>query len=411
MIRFIAIGSISILIPLVPSHAAIKAGSVCKKAQQVRVVKGVEFTCVKKGKRTVWRKGAVSAEVITVVEVAPSPSPSPSESATSGPMPSPSPTPSIIQVTIPTGFSDLYENRKGIRYGAWKKTSEVITVTPDRGIRLDIELGPNTKPHFDDYEGIVNLLGRAFPGRQLPPQTLVIQFNYSDMDWASAKFLERVPGDEVRRIQGNEKNDFIKGNCQAPNSCNGARQQSLNNGLSVIAHGVVTLNPFDTYAINRFKTGMLEVHEYFHGMQRVPMLNKDLGPNGWPHAWFSEGSAEWVQNAIVNYQDFSAYERTSLTNCEGTCRGMSEADLIKFFTEANGWNIPEGLGSWINYSLGSTAIEILVALNGPDSILALYEAMSTRLSFAQAFEKVYGIAWKDAIPILAKTIYANNNNL
>jgi hypothetical protein len=396
---------IALALPGIPSGAAIKAGSVCKKAQQVRVVKGVKFTCVKSGKKLVWRKSAVTAEIVSAAEVTPSPSPSPIVSAT------PSPSPSIIEVTVPQGFADLFENRKGIAYGAWKKTAEIIAVSPDRGIKLDIELGPNTKPHFEDYEGIVNLLGRAFPNRSLPPRTLVIQFNYTDMDWASAKFLEKVPSEEVRMIQGNEKNDFIKGNCQAPNSCNGARQQTLSTGLSVIAHGVVTLNPLDTYTINYFKTGWLEVHEYFHGIQRVPMLNKDLGPNGWPHAWFSEGSADWVQNAVVNYRNFTAYERISLTNCNGTCALMSEAALIKFFSEANGWNVPDGLGSGINYSLGSTAIEILVALKGPDSILALYEAMSTRLSFAQAFEKVYGIAWKDAIPILAKTIYANNKNL
>lgn len=394
-------------LPALPSSAAIKAGTVCKKPQQVRVVKGDSFTCVKKGKKLVWRKSAVAPVVVPSVVATPSPSLSPSPT----PEPTPTSTPTIVEVKSPTGFDDLFENRKGIAYGAWKKTAEVIALTPDRGIKLDIELGPNTKPHFDDYEGVVNLLGRAFPNSSVPPKTLVIQFNYQDMDWASAKFIEKVPSDEVRRIQNSEKNDFIKGNCQAPNSCNGARQASTSTGQSVIAHGVITLNPYDTYAINRFKTGMLEVHEYFHGIQRVPMLNKDLGPNGWPHAWFSEGSAEWVQNAVVNYQDFAAYERTSLTNCEGTCRGMSEVDLIRFFTEASGWNLPAGLGSWINYSLGSTAIEILVAIKGPDSIMALYEAMSTKLNFGQAFEKVYGMAWKEAIPILAKTIYAKNNGL
>jgi hypothetical protein len=90
---------------------------------------------------------------------------------------------------------------------------------------------------------------------------------------------------------------------------------------------------------------------------------------------------------------------------------MSESEIVRFLTEANGWKLPTGYNDGMNYSLGSVVVEILVAIRGQDSILALYEAMSKKMTFAEAFQNVYGISWNEAIPILAKTIYANNNGL
>lgn len=45
----------SLLIPLSPATAAVKAGAVCKKAGIKSVVAGKTFTCVKSGKKLVWR--------------------------------------------------------------------------------------------------------------------------------------------------------------------------------------------------------------------------------------------------------------------------------------------------------------------------------------------------------------------
>jgi hypothetical protein len=90
---------------------------------------------------------------------------------------------------------------------------------------------------------------------------------------------------------------------------------------------------------------------------------------------------------------------------------LSEAQLVQFLSEVTGWEVPKGFNRWIHYSLGSVVIEILAAVGGHDSILAVYDAIGERMEFPQAFEKVYGIPWKEAIPIFAKTLYANLNNL
>jgi len=393
-----------------PSWSAIKEGSVCKKAQQVRVVKSVSLTCVKSGKKLVWKQSLSSPGVPIVVTPSPStsPSPSPSPSVDPTPTPTPSPTPSVVQVTIPQGFEDLVENRRGIGYAAWKRISDTMQIAENREFSLDVYVGPKSTPHFNDYKGAVGLLARAFPKRDLPPRTIAILFDYQDIDWAEQTLREKLTSIEFQRITDYERGQFIRGNCETNNQCNGARQQSVPTGLSLIAQGIAPINPYDASAIPRLKTGMLEIHEYFHGMQRVANLNRYLGPNDWPPAWFREGGATWIQNSVVNYKDFDAYEKFQRITCDQECSSMTEADIIEFLTEAKGESIPARYNRWTNYSVGSVVMEALVAIKGQDPMIGMYEEMATGIGFDAAFKKLFGIEWKVAIPILAKAISANN---
>jgi hypothetical protein len=56
-------------------------------------------------------------------------------------------------------------------------------------------------------------------------------------------------------------------------------------------------------------------------------------------------------------------------------------------------------------------IEILAAVKGTDVLIDMYEEMGKGLKFDESFGKIFDLAWKDAIPIIAKTIHANLQNL
>jgi hypothetical protein len=60
--------------------------------------------------------------------------------------------------------------------------------------------------------------------------------------------------------------------------------------------------------------------------------------------------------------------------------------------------------------MGAFAIESLVSLKGPGSVIDLYIEMGNRSTFDAAFKTVYGEEWKVALPILAKTVYARWRN-
>ncbi len=74
-----------------PAHAAITKGSACKKLGATVIVGGLKYSCVKSGKKLVWRKG---------VKVVNPPSPISNTSAVPGKAPVPASTP--IAVATPT---------------------------------------------------------------------------------------------------------------------------------------------------------------------------------------------------------------------------------------------------------------------------------------------------------------------
>jgi hypothetical protein len=175
--------------------------------------------------------------------------------------------------------------------------------------------------------------------------------------------------------------------------------------VAVILQGVEEKITQDITGTLRFTTGMLEAHEYFHSLQRIPIM--DRGIEVWPHAWWREGSAEWVQNISISFQNFAQYKKYLVDDCYYTCRDMTASQIEEFLNTAYDNYVPSKFDSWLNYSLGSHVIEILAAINGPDVLITMYEEMGKGLKFNDAFSKIFGIGWKEAIPILAKTIQAN----
>ena len=380
------------------AYGAVKQGSSCKKVGTTTTVNGVKFTCVKSGKKLVWGKG-VKVSLPTPI---PSPTPTPSSSATPTASTTPTPTPTTEPIVLPTSFDDLYERRKGISQAAWQKSSEIIKTNKSKAGTLEIFTGPNTKPNFDDYPTPVSLVSRLFPSKGEPARTIVIRYHYVDIEWAQTTLRSKLTAEDFTRLNNNEGGKVILGRCdESAKNCFGAMQQSTVSGLSLIIQGVP--NPQSSVDA-RFATGMLEAHEYFHSLQRIPIMGKT---DVWPHAWFREGSAEWVQNMAVNYLDYKAYSYFLRADCLGSCQRLSEADIIEFLEKSYDNYTPAKFDQFLNYSLSSRFIEALVALKGPDTLIDMYAEMGKKLTFDQAFKNIYGVEWSYALPILAKTVYTN----
>jgi hypothetical protein len=377
-IAFLAIFSLILSLPLIPANAATKAGGTCKKAGLKSVVSNKSFTCIKSGKKLIWNKG------VLIVKSAP-------------------------KVTDLT-FNNLFENRKDISYTVWKRTSDSIKVNKSKAGNISIFTGPNTKPYYDDYPKAISQVSKIFPNDLEAKEILVIRYNYKDLDWAEGTAKAQLLPADYNQLVSREKGPVSQGNCDSLTAnCRGSRQITPSSGVAVILQGVEnTLNQeFNGKLV--FTTGMLEAHEYFHSLQRIPIMDK--GVDVWPHAWFREGGAEWVQNMAISSEDFAQYKKFLTDDCYYTCKSMTSAQFEEFLNTANDNFLPAKFDTWLNYSLGSHVIEILAAVKSSDILIDMYEEMGKGLKFDEAFGKIFGLAWKDAIPIIAKTIHANLQGL
>ena len=61
------------------------------------------------------------------------------------------------------------------------------------------------------------------------------------------------------------------------------------------------------------------------------------------------------------------------------------------------------------YSIGYLVTEYLVSARGVDSIMKMRQQIAVGMDFPKAFEFIYGLAWKDAVPPLAAYVWSEFN--
>lgn len=382
----------SLLTPQI-SFAAVKAGASCKKVGTTATFSGKKFTCVKSGKKLVWNKGVAIAAPRPTVTPTPTSEPTPTPTAT----PTPTPTSAPIVEKAPTGFNDLVENYRGIPTVVWneaQKLAEAGTVKSS----FTIEIGPNTKIQqgLADPRVYLEQASRLWSKFNQAQSTKIFLFNFQDLAWAQQKNVA-LGGSWF-------KPEDLAGNCSSPSSC-GAFGGSYR-GVGQIFMGV----PIRDYL--PFNLGFVRgtyVHEFSHVVQysqfaSQPTLN---GYSTLP-CWFSEGQPQVPGQALgfTNLVDYKKSRESSFNQPAGTLGDYSQESILKFYSLAG---IPrDGLCApsirQRIYDVGYMTVEALASIKGIESTMQVVVGISQGLTFNQSFEKVYGITWNEAAPILAKVI-------
>ena len=370
----------------VTAVAAVKAGDSCKKAGITATANGKKFTCVKSGKKLVWNKG------VAVVK----PTPTPTSTTTPTPTATPTPTSTPIIEKAPTGFNDLVENFKGVYVGAWNSSNAKIAANPPLDVKQNILLGPNTKLPNIEIPEMYSRGTRFFAGYAQPKRFNALYYVYEDMKWAENKILELYgnPG-EVQQITRN---------CQSPQRCNGANANVPQPDTGNANYGVVN-GASDPY----HDKGGIEIHEYTHMVQFMqfqgkPTLRMNGGLGLLPN-WFIEGHAHLAGNAasartLSEYKVFRSFWLNA--RAEGL-PGYSPESIESFYEKLAPGTFDQTVFSNV-YSIGYFTVEALAAIKGVDSTVEVIKQVSDGVTWEQAFLKVYGITWKEAAPILAKTV-------
>jgi hypothetical protein len=369
------------LMAISPVSAAMKAGSSCAKAGIKSVSAGKTYTCMKSGKKLVWDKGVL-------VPVA---KPAPSASAT--PTPKASVAPAVVYPKGPTSFDDLVENYQGISYAAWSKSSEAIKTSTSKSPVFKAETGPNTKLTYATPAVAFDLVKRMYGDYDSSPDFTVLSFGYEDRMWAQEKMKAIQPSSTWQWITYTA--------CATKETCwgGGMFTDPQGKGLLVLTTEVVDAN---------HTTGTLEAHEYTHAVQQNQMRGPQPWPTtgNWPPTWYLEGQAEFSQNASIFYESFELFTKNRREVSANLFRDSKVTSqwIQEYFTlnQTSAWF--DKYDRWFQYDLGGMLVEVLTALKGPASTMEVWKQCGSGMTFAAAFEKVYGISFEKALPTISKAI-------
>jgi len=372
LIAFLSILSLFLTLPLIPVNAAAKSGGACSKAGITSVASGKTYTCIKSGKKLVWDKGVTkSAKPIAAA---------------------------------PTSFSNLYENRDGIAYAAWKSTAESIAAGKSNVANLKIYIGPNTTaPKYKTPEIAIGLVSQAFSKYRTPENVHVIQYSVDDVKWADDKVKSIIDINDYNNLNRQENGRLVDSNCGATD-CYGAKQVSTNSGIAFVLQGVPKVSNYDPMVKARLELGQLEAHEFVHAMQRATTSGQQT--KEWAVVWIVEGGAELAQNLVMSYKSYEEYmkwRKLDSSQLYGKNTKITNEFLATYLNAKYNSDYWKTVDSYYAYNLGSRVIEIFVALKGPGVMLDLYRESALQ-GFEPAFQSIFGVSWSEASPEIIKTI-------
>jgi hypothetical protein len=421
-----------------------KVGSVCPKAGSSKIIGNTKLTCVKSGKKLAWVVSSVASK--------------PTSSSTASPIPaasaSPAPTPSKvafkaqIPITLPIAqngtitFANLSSRINDLGQVAYQKTQDLLSNnSAPKTINNDVHVGPNTKIDVNGgLPRIQEILTRAeklFSGfRQVSNFTILI-YNSKDEPWAEEEWTKLATARNYFKGQIQGQRQTIAGNCQETLSpgvfsgkignCRGADSGAIQNkDDSILTFGQSDSGTSrDTYISN----GGIVGHEYVHAVQaaqwignpKVYCTESTNSPdcfrshyvnNNLP-CWLNEGSANSIGPMVASDSlgDYQEYRKNNLPYGQGPTKvtDYSEASLRDFlYNQVLGDEgcISNGAVYRLGYSVGALATEMLTAIGGPESVMAIYALAAEGKKWPTAFESVYGVTWSEASSSIAKALAA-----
>ncbi len=340
-----------------------------------------------------WNKGVAAKPVPKPSANPVEPTPAASPTATPLPYATPTPTPTIKYPDAPTSFDDLIANYEGISYAAWSKSSAAIKASNDVALPFKALTGTNTTLRLKNPETVFDLVSRLYSGYKSASDMTVLTFSYDDRDWAQ---------EQMKQLQPKSTYEWITFTaCATRPTCDGGGVFTDDKGSGLI---VLTTGP----QRGDQSPGALEAHEYTHAIQQNQLRRASVWPltSDWPPTWYIEGQALFAENASIFHQSFDLFTKNRGSSSNELYRdsAITSAWIQEFFVvnQSTAWF--DKYPRWRQYDLGAMFIETLTAVKGPTSTMELWKTMGTGLKFKEAFEKVYGISYDKALPIISKAI-------
>ena len=422
-ISFFLLASI-LALPL-SNAATAKAGGVCTKAGTKAVVAGVKFTCVKSGKKLIWKKNAV---IPTPTQTA-----TPTATATATPTPTLAPFVAKIPIALPvpqTGeitFANAVSKFSSIPQVAWQRVQDAIATNQAVDIPTTLSIGPTTSTTKEQILTLLQKEYRLFQGFSQPSSYIGLVYNGNDEPWAETQ-LGILLADLKSPGLVSHFVDVMRQACDLSNaanpSCSGGNSLNLfpsTGGGSL--YGVQ--EPYWSAAKQNVGPMSQVNHEYTHNVQFAQWNGapfKSGARSGTEEAhtkmpcWFQEGQANGI-GITVWAPDLQSYINARKGN---VARGInpnlpkpslstfSAESFTKFLYQQNPMTCysPSSGDYQLGYSVGYAASEALIAIGGPLATMALLTKMADGDDWSSAFQHVYGITWEQGSSVLGQVLAA-----
>ena len=389
-IAIIAITALALLFPE-PAGAAVKAGQICKKINQSATSNGKKFTCVKSGKKLVWKPVQASKAVDTPIKL---PTVSTEEPKAEEPQ---------IEITTSSAakigtrclfsgthvglfegpaqckevngqqiWSLIVKENDSVASRAYRYVLEKYLAAPEGNLAIDVRMDPNTPAWGKKIEKGL-FAGARFWGTSPVGSAPVVTLISADLNWWPA---------QLDAVKDPGKDEYLKR--LAASTC----QAGFHGGP----------NPFWSFAFREANcvtnVGFKQVpaHEYTHYAQAV--LSGSLSSQKPRVPWMEEGLASFVGGALGTASDMGSDLRS---NWASDLRGNLAP--VDFFSkdERSVYESPK----WGSiYPVGAIATEGLVALIGMDGVLKYYAGIKDGMSADQAMTIAFGLSVSKAAKLL-----------
>ena len=295
---------------------------------------------------------------------------------------------------------------------------------------VDIYKGPNLNPLvYQELEQWIDDSFAFYANTMRIDRQIYLLFPYEDLEWA----VDQLSTPQIN-FPGYE--EIIRNANQGPEQ--GSRQNVAPGNKVGEFVGIWSLpeNQTARYTPITDAAGAEKAmffHEQTHQFQqaqwkRIDLNRPDVGLQSAP-CFLHEGMVTPIElilvsntveiyRAAIKERILGAYTsdpttRDELGNFTGYSKFEGVVDLdfaMQYLTNSFEFRCTTKLQYGLSYSYGYLATEGLMAIGGAESPMAVFMLMGEYdFTWDEAFERVYGISWDEALPILAELIVLNAN--
>ena len=330
-----------------------------------------------------------------------------------------------ITTSNPITFSNILSRISDIPAVAYANESAVLSSNTTPAAKYDIFISPDiassiTPTHVST---LVENTMKMYAGFQQPPYFAIYIYDFAGIAWAKTKY-EQIAKSRKYATLKNYNNRFahdIDSTCHSTDDCGGTNASTIR-GSNEGYMNIATNGPGEDFLMSPNIP-----HSYIHLIQKTQwdgskILDVNEVQNKVIPFWFFEGGSQAspAMLCVNSLQEYTNRRKDIFYNFRGTqlnnltvqtftnyfSSGFSNKTIDKdgkIITADGGPGSPMGgLGN----PVGGLAIEALTAISGPQAMMAVTALVANGSTMANAFQKVYGTSWSQAIDILGQVVAA-----